>query len=103
MESAGLDVAIPIAVEVKRYLAKENAEQYLKKVPESMHGKMLASYDIIIAMENRHKDYILAICPQCASKIIVWNIEDPYFLPADEVVKVYDQIKKKVWALAGLH
>lgn len=101
VDSAGTHVAIPISEEAKRFLAKENAEQYLKKFPESLDSKRLEDYDLIIAMEQRHKDYVLALCPECASKIIVWNIEDPYFLPPWNAEKIYKEIKTKVLELAN--
>jgi protein-tyrosine-phosphatase len=99
-DSAGLRVAIPIAEEVKNYLARESAEQYLKKVPESLNGKPLREYDVIVAMEQRHKDVIVLRCPECESNVVVWNVEDPYFLEPEYAQKIYDQIKDKVVELA---
>jgi len=100
VDSAGLHVAIPISEEVRRYLAREDAEQYLKKVPENLESKRLNGYDLIVAMEQRHKDYVLSRCPKCEDKIVVWNIEDPYFLEHEEAEKVYRQIEEKVRELA---
>jgi protein-tyrosine-phosphatase len=99
-DSAGIYMSIPIAEEVKRYLAKENAEQYLKKMPESLDSKELDKYDVIVAMESRHRNAVLSKCPECEAKIIVWNIEDPYFLPLENREKVYIKIKEKVTELA---
>jgi len=101
VDSAGLHVAIPISEEARKYLAKENAEQYLKKTPENLNNKQLNQYDLIIAMEQRHKDYVLSKCPECEDKIVVWNIRDPYFMPNEEAEKVYQQIKEKVMDLAN--
>jgi protein-tyrosine-phosphatase len=101
VESAGVHIAIPIAKEVREYLAKENALEYLKKFPESLENKPLREFDIIVAMEQRHRDYILSRCPQCEDKIVVWNIEDPYFLPSREAEKIYEKIKAKVMELAN--
>ena len=100
VESAGIDVAIPVSEEVRDYLARDNAQQYLKKVPESLDSKQLDEYDLIIAMEQRHKDYVLSRCPECEGKVVVWNIEDPYFMPNKEAEKVYQQIKEKIMDLA---
>jgi protein-tyrosine phosphatase len=99
-DSAGIYMSIPIADEVKRYLAKENAEQYLKKVPESLDSKELDKYDIIVAMDSRHSNAVLSKCPECEAKTIVWNIEDPYFLQPENREKVYMKIKRKVTELA---
>jgi protein-tyrosine phosphatase len=101
VESAGVHIAIPIAKEIREYLAKENALEYLKKFPESLENKPLREFDIIVAMEQRHRDYILSRCPQCEDKIVVWNIEDPYFLPSREAEKIYEKIKAKVMELAN--
>jgi protein-tyrosine-phosphatase len=103
VDSAGFDIAIPVATQIKRYLAKENAEKYVKNTPENIRDKPLDSYDLIVAMEERHKAHILAICPRCAPKVVVWNVGDPYFMLADEAGKVYDAIKEKVLELAKSH
>jgi protein-tyrosine phosphatase len=100
VDSAGLHVAIPIAEEVKDYLARQNANQFLKKAPESLASKPLREYDLIVAMEQRHKDAIVFKCPECRSKIVVWNIEDPYLLEHEYAQKIYDQIKNRVTKLA---
>lgn len=100
VDSAGIHTAIPISEEVRRYLARENAEQYLKKTPESLNRKQLNNYDLIVAMEQRHKDVVFIKCPECEDKIVVWNIEDPYFLQHPQAEKIYTQIKEKTIELA---
>jgi len=100
VDSAGLRVAIPISEEVRKFLAREDADRFLKKNPESLASKQIENYDLIIVMQQGHKDAILNMCPECESKIVVWNIEDPYFLEHEDAEKVYDQIKAKVKELA---
>jgi protein-tyrosine-phosphatase len=100
VDSAGIRVAIPVSEEVKKYLIKENAEQYLKKYPESLDSKKLQQYDLIVAMEQRHKDMVSTKCQGCQNRIIVWNVEDPYFLQGEAVKRIYEQIKQKVAELA---
>jgi len=100
VDSAGWHVAIPISAKVREFLVKQNAEQYLKKAPENLAGKKLEEYNVIVAMEQRHKDYVLSKCPECGNRIIVWNVEDPYSMPDDDAEKVYEQIKEKVEELA---
>ena len=100
VDSAGMQVAIPISEEAKKFLAKDKAQQYLKKFPESLDSKQLNDYDLIVAMESRHRDAVLSKCPECRSKIVVWNIADPYFLPPEFAEKIYLQIKDKVTELA---
>ena len=101
VESAGLRVAIPISEQARKYLERENAEQYLKKTPESLDSKRLNEFSLIVAMEQIHKDAVLGKCPECEGKIVVWNIADPYFMPHEDAEKVYKQIKDKVTELAG--
>lgn len=99
-DSAGTNPVIPIAKSARSYLAREEAEQYLKRSPESLEEKDIGSYDLIIAMEPRHKETILRKCPRCFDKIVVWNIADPYFLPRSYAQMVFEQIKQKVEKLA---
>jgi protein-tyrosine-phosphatase len=100
VDSAGLQVAIPIADEIKEFLRRERAEECLKSNPESLGDKRLGIYDVIVAMENRHRDYMLSLCPECKNKIIVWNVKDPYFMDKADAWKVYEQIREKVAELA---
>ncbi len=100
VDSAGISSSIPISEAARRYLAGENAEKYLKQIPESLYSKQLSEYDLIVAMEKRHKDIILSRCPECESKIVVWNIVDPYFLPGGHTEKIFKQIKDRVVELA---
>ena len=100
VDSAGIFTAIPISEEVKEYLAKEGAERYLKKFPESLDSKRLSRYDIIVAMEQRHRDAVLSRCQECDGKIVVWDIEDPYFMASEDAEKIYNQIKERVTELA---
>jgi len=101
VDSAGTDLAIPISEATKKYLARENAKEYLKNTPEDLDKKELKDYDLIIAMQPNHKDAILSKCPECANKIVVWNIDDPYFLPSGYAEKIFEQIKEKVLELAN--
>jgi len=96
VDSAGIHVAIPIADEVREFLRRENAEQFLKSGPEGLGGKRLGDYDVIVAMESRHRDYVLSLCPECKDKVVVWNVKDPYFMDKEDAEKVYEQIKEKV-------
>jgi protein-tyrosine-phosphatase len=100
VDSAGTQVEPQVSDEARTYLAKQNAEQYLKKTPESLDTKKLNDYDIIIAMEQRHMDAVLTKCPKCRNKIVVWNIEDLGNRPLRYVEKINEQIKDKVEELA---
>jgi len=100
VDSAGISVAIPIAAEIKEFLRGENAEQFLKSNPESLDDKRLDYYDVIVAMESKHKDYVLSLCPECERKVVVWNIKDPYFMDRENAWRIYEQIKDRVTELA---
>ena len=102
VDSAGINPQlIPISKAARKFLAEENAEQYLKEVPEALDSKQLDKYDLIIAMEPRHKVVVLSKCPECENKTVVWNIYDPYFFPPEYTEKIFVQIKQKVKELAG--
>lgn len=101
VDSAGIHPAIPISEATKRYLARENALMHLKGAPESLDEKRLDRYDLIIAMKEEHKVLILNKCPECADKTVVWNIDDPYFLPHGYTERIFKQIKSKVVELAN--
>jgi protein-tyrosine-phosphatase len=100
IDSAGVDPAIPISVVAKNYVERENAQKYLKHAPEGLTDKNLNTYDLIVAMKPEHRDSILSRCPECADRIVVWNIDDPYFLPHGYAEKIFIQIKDKVLELA---
>jgi protein-tyrosine-phosphatase len=101
VDSAGMNPSIPISEAAKEYLTREKAEQHLKQAPEPLSEKDLNKYDLIIAMESRHKDAILNRCPECENRIVVWNIGDPYFLPHGYTERIFKQIKDKVAELAN--
>ena len=100
IDSAGLHVIIPISRQVREYLAKQNATQYLKRTPQSIDEKKLRNYDLIVAMEHIHTNALLSICPECEARIVEWNIEDPYFLENEDAKNIYAQIENKVKELA---
>jgi len=101
VDSAGTDPAIPISEAAKSYLGRENAIEHLKQAPEGLDTKKLDEYDLIIAMSQGHRDAVLGRCPQCADKIVVWNIDDPYFLPHGYTEKIFEELKAKVAELVN--
>jgi len=101
VDSAGIDPAALISEAAKRYSARENTQRFLKKAPEGLNEENLDTYELIVAMKPKHKDAILSKCPECESKIVVWNIDDPYFLPHGYTEKIFKQIKDKVEELVN--
>lgn len=96
VDSCGLSITLPVSEAAKEYLEKEKADRYLKQIPESLDNKRLDQYDLIVAMEQIHKEAVLARCPECKNRVIVWNIKDPYFLQGRAAKNVYDQIKARI-------
>jgi protein-tyrosine-phosphatase len=80
VDSAGTRITSKITKEAREYLKSEDVLQYLKKAPESIDDKQLEQYNIIIAMEKRHRDAILKKCPECKNKIVVWGYSRQDFL-----------------------
>jgi len=100
VDSAGLNVAIPIANEIMDYLKVINAEENLKSHPERLDGKNLRDYDLIIAMEPIHKNAVISMCPECAKNVMLWNIEDPYCEEREVATRIFNKIRIKVKELA---
>jgi protein-tyrosine-phosphatase len=96
VDSAGTSPINFISDHAKKFLQRENASKYLKKNPEGLETKPLRDYDIIVAMEMKHRFSILRRCPECSGRIEVWNINDPYDTSAEYEEEVYQQIKTKV-------
>jgi protein-tyrosine-phosphatase len=100
VDSAGTKIVSKITKEAREYLMSEDAVQYLKKTPESINNKQLEQYNIIIAMEQRHRESVLKKCFECKNKIVVWNIPDKIFFLRRRTEKINNQMKKKVTEFA---
>lgn len=100
VESAGTYAYYEVVDLTVRYAKQEGVSDFLKKVPDSLESKTLTDYDLIVAMEPEHKKAILRQCPECAEKVVVWHIVDPYMLPYSQASKEFDRIKSKVIQLA---
>jgi protein-tyrosine-phosphatase len=100
VDSAGTSPINSISEHAKEFLQRENASKYLKKQPEGLEAKPLREYDVIVAMEMKHRFSILRRCPECSGRIEVWNINDPYDTSTEYEEEVYQQIKTRVKELA---
>ena len=100
VDSAGTKIVSKITKEAREYLMSQDALQYLKKAPESIDVKQLDQYDVIIAMEKRHRDSVLKKCPECKNKIVVWDIPDKIFFLHRRTEKINNRMKKKVTEFA---
>jgi protein-tyrosine-phosphatase len=99
-DSAGTSPINYISSNAREFLEKEGATQFLKKYPEDIDSKRLQGYDLILVMELKHKFSVLQRCPECAGRIEVWNIDDPYDTTMKYEEEIYRQIKTKVQQLA---
>jgi len=101
VDSAGTHAYHKIVELTRDYLREQDAEKYLKNVPEALENKPLHKYNLIIAMETKHEKLILSRCPECADKIVVWNINDPYKLPVSQAERILEQMRQKTKKLAA--
>jgi protein-tyrosine-phosphatase len=100
VDSAGLHVAIPVASEVRDYLRKREAIQFLKDYPQSLDEKNIEDYDLIVAMDPKVKSAVLRKCQDCKERVVAWNIRDPYFETQD-VERIFEEIENQVKELAN--
>jgi protein-tyrosine phosphatase len=101
VDSAGTHPASMIAPNAKRLLESENASKTLKNTPEGTEQKNLEEYELIVPMKEEHKNHLLKDHPQLSEKILVWDIDDPIFLPAGSDRRILREIKDKVRKLAA--
>jgi protein-tyrosine phosphatase len=100
VESAGTHAYYKVVDLTRRYAEQESVTEFLKTVPDSLNSKNLLDYDLIVAMESEHEAAILRQSPECADKVEVWHITDPYQFPYKQASREFDRIKSKVAHLA---
>lgn len=95
VESAGTEPAAEVAENIEELLAQEDALQYLKPTPDPVSQRAVDEADLIVAMEERHRDYLLENFEVSESEVQVWRIEDPVS-PDMEPEDVVEEIKGKI-------
>jgi protein-tyrosine-phosphatase len=100
VDSAGTYPYYKVVNSTRRYAEQEGVSGFLKTVPDGLDSKNLHVYDMIVAMESEHARAILDRAPECAEKIVVWEINDPYQLSSSQASHEFDRIKRKVVQLA---
>jgi protein-tyrosine-phosphatase len=100
VDSAGTYPYYKVIDSARRYAEQEGAGGFLKTVPDGLESKSLCVYDLIVAMERAHEQAVLDQAPDCADRIVVWHISDPYQLPYRQASHEFDKIKSKVAHLA---
>jgi protein-tyrosine-phosphatase len=100
VDSAGTYPYYKVVDLTRRYAEQEGASEFLKTVPDGLQSKNLCDFDLIVAMEVEHEKAIIHQSPECAEKVVVWHINDPYMLPFKQASKEFDRIKSKVAHLA---
>ena len=101
VDSAGTHPAAMIAPNAKRLLERMNVAKNLKKTPAGVDQKPLEEYDLIVAMEEGHKNHLINTHPHLEEKITVWNIDDPYFLPTGSDRRILKEIQENVRELSA--
>ena len=100
VDSAGTHAYYKVVDLTRRYAEQNGATEFLKSVPDSLQSKNLCEYDLIVAMETEHEEAILMQSPECADRVVVWHINDPYAQPYKQASNEFDRIKSKVAQLA---
>ena len=100
VDSAGTHAYYRVVDLTRRFAEREGANEFLKGTPEDLVLKNLCDYDFIVAMEPQHREAILRQSSECADKVIVWHIADPYALPYKLAQQIFEKIKSKVAYLA---
>ena len=100
VESAGTYPYYKVVELTRRYAQKEGVEELLKTIPEDLQSKNLNEYDLIVAMELEHEAEIIRQNPNCADKIEVWHINDPYNQSFKHACHEFNRIKSKVAHIA---
>jgi protein-tyrosine-phosphatase len=100
VDSAGTYPYYKVVDLTRRYAEQEGVSEFLKTIPDDLQSKNLCDFDLIVAMEVEHEKAIIRQSPECAEKIVVWHINDPYQLPFKQASKEFDRIKSKVAHLA---
>ena len=65
-----------------------------------LNKQLKSEYDVIVAMESRHERVIVDQSPECADKVVVWHVTDPYAVPYRQAQQIFEKIKSKVAHLA---
>ena len=100
VDSAGTYAYHKVIDLTRRYAEQEGANEFLKTVPEDLNTKNLCDYDLIVAMETEHESAVIRQSPECADKVVVWHINDPYAQPYKQASQTFEKIKSKVAHLA---
>lgn len=95
VESAGTDPVEWIADDMKELLAEEDALQYVKPHPEPVSKRAVKEADRIVAMMDRHREFLQENFDMEEEKIEVWNIPDPVNPDVDHR-EVFERIKDRV-------
>jgi protein-tyrosine-phosphatase len=100
VDSAGTHAYFRVVGLTRRYAEKEGADEFLKDAPEDLEMKNLCDYDVIVAMESPHQEAVVRQSPECADRVVVWHIADPYAEPHEQTQQIFEEIKSEVAHLA---
>lgn len=96
VESAGTQPVGHIAGPTRKFLKKEDAEQYLKPKPESISQAAINRADTVVCMMPHHRQYIEQNYDLSEVEMRVWDVEDgikPGIDPEEQLEKIRDKVK----------
>jgi protein-tyrosine-phosphatase len=96
VESAGTDATDHIAENAQELLEEQDALQYVKPEHDQISLRALQEADLVVAMTDKHKDYILDNFDINEDKIEVWEIDDPINPGVSPVIafqKILDRVR----------
>jgi protein-tyrosine-phosphatase len=102
VDSAGTHAYFRVVGLTRRYAEQEWADEFLKDTPEDLGLKNICDYDVIVAMESQHREAVVRQSPECADRVVVWHITDPYAEPYEQAQQIFEKIKSKVAHLAKM-
>jgi protein-tyrosine-phosphatase len=100
VDSAGTHAYYKIVDLTRRYAEQEGVDEFLKRTPEDLDWKNLCDYDVIVAMESQHREAVVRQSPECADRVLVWHVNDPYAVSYEQAQQIFGKIKNQVFHLA---
>ena len=77
VESAGISPARDVAENAKSLLEDKDALRYVKPGPDSVTQRAIDEADLVVVMEEDHKNYLLENFDVEDNRIECWCIDDP--------------------------
>ena len=104
VSSAGIKALVDQPADaLAQQIAQSHGLDLRPHLGRQIEKKILEEHELILVMEDRHRDYIRSHFPQVSGKVFLlgkWEeekqIPDPYKMSSDFFKEVYDQIDRSV-------